>query len=114
MTTEHKTDEAISEYVAACWMRGNEIKPGTEVEFDHCFGDESTDARNPTDSWTRLRAEVTEGHMRRAYWICQRYGYNLCTLVNRPNGDPAETASLYERMVAEPAARRVVADLLHA
>ena len=112
MTTDQKVNEAIADYVAAQWMRAHEeILPGVEIEFDHCFGDESTDAKNSDASWTRLRAVVTEAHMRRAYQICRSFSYEPRALVNEPDGDPSETASLYDRMVAQPAARRVMAEL---
>ena len=58
--------EAIADYVAAEQMLGRDIPLGAEITFDHCFGDESTDARKPKDSWTRVRATVEQSHLDRA------------------------------------------------
>jgi len=94
-------NEAIAEYVAACWMQGNELPIGSSIEFDHCFGDESTDAKNPRESWTRVRAEILESHMDRAYEIYASYGY--------PAGE--WSGSIGQRMLGNYRTARTIAEL---
>jgi hypothetical protein len=71
--TEVKVHEAVADAVAAHLMRGEHIHAGESLTIDHCFGDESTDAKHPDQSWTRFTATVDQSHLERAAELVRIY-----------------------------------------